>query len=105
MKEGAYSILMLSSTNMSSCTTIWTDQMNCSGFSLLPLKLSSSAALAPLDKWLPVGMSGRIAFTMDGMALVAHPCVALGFQGTVFKGFVGCLELYKLLGLVVEEFT
>ena len=26
------------------------------------------------------------------------------FQGMVFKGIVGHLELYKLLGLVVKEF-
>ena len=59
MKERAYRIFILSSMNMSSCMVmvIWMDQTNCSALSLLLLKLSSLAALAPLDKWLPVGMS------------------------------------------------
>ena len=52
MKERAYRIFILSTVNMLSCimTAIQTDQMNCSALALLPLKkLSSLAALAPLD--------------------------------------------------------
>src|SRR5882672_2618236 len=73
MKERAYRIFILPSANVSSCImmVIWTDQTNCSDLSLLPTKLSSSAALVPLDEWLPVSMLVRIACAMANVALAA----------------------------------
>src|SRR5882672_4820501 len=73
MNERAYRIFILSSTNVSSCMVmaIWMDQMNCSTLSLLPLKLSSLAALGLLGKWLPVGMFIRIACATADVALAA----------------------------------
>ena len=74
IKERVYRIFILLSTKVLSCmvTAIWTDQTNCLALSLLPLKLSSSAALTPLGKWLHVvGMFIRIACTMADVALAA----------------------------------
>src|SRR5882724_7194503 len=73
IQERAYRIFILSSTNMSSCmvTAMQIDQMNCSALSLLPSKHSGSAALMPLDKWLPVGILVRMDCAMADVALVA----------------------------------
>ena len=71
MKERAYRIFILLSANVLSCImmVIWTDQTNCSALSLLPSKLSGSAALAFQDEWLPVSMFIRMACTTADMAL------------------------------------
>ena len=65
MKECVYRIFILSSSNMSSCivTVIWMDWMNYLVLSLFPLKLSSLATLALLNKWFPIvaGILVRIA--------------------------------------------
>jgi len=50
---------------------IWMDWKNCSALSLLPSKLSSLAALVPLDEWLPVSMFIRIACATSNTALAA----------------------------------
>src|SRR5882672_1075227 len=74
MKERAYRIFILSLAKVSSCMVmaIQTDRTNCSALSLLPLKLSGLAALAPLGEWLPiVGMFIRIACAMADVALAA----------------------------------
>jgi len=106
IKERAYRIFILSSTNMSSCImmVIWMDQTNCSALSLLPSKLSSLAALEPLDEWLPVGMFIRIACPTADAAFCVQD-ISLGLHGTVLESIVGCLELGELLRLVMENFT
>src|SRR5882724_11814888 len=75
MKERAYRILILSSSNVSSgiMMAIQMDQTNCLAFSLLLSKLSSLTALVFLDEWLLVTASilVRIAQATDDMALVA----------------------------------
>src|SRR5882672_5746331 len=50
MNERAYRIFILSSEKLSSCivTAMQTDRTNCSALSLLPSKVSGSAAFAPL---------------------------------------------------------
>ena len=70
IKERAYRIFILLSAHVLSCImmVIWMDQTNCSALSLLPSKLSSSAALALLDEWLPVSMFVRMACTMANVA-------------------------------------
>ena len=56
---------------VSSCMVmpIRMDQTNCSALSLLLLKLSGLAALAPLGKWLPVSIFIRIACATADAAL------------------------------------
>src|SRR5882672_4293346 len=73
MNERAYRIFILSSEKVSSCmvTAMWTDQKNCSALSLLLLKVSGSAAFAPLGGWLAVGMFNRIACATADAALAA----------------------------------
>src|SRR5882672_3970466 len=74
MNKRAYRIFILLSAKVLSCMVmvIWTDWTNCSALSLLPLKLSGSAALAPLSEWLPVvGMFVRIACATADVALAA----------------------------------
>src|SRR5882672_8119058 len=73
INERAYRIFILSSEKVSSCmvTVMQTDQMNCSALSLLPLKVSGSAAFAPLGEWLVIGMFNRIACAMDDATLAA----------------------------------
>src|SRR5882672_3206871 len=73
MKKRAYRIFIPSYMNMLSCMVmvIWMDRKNCSALSLLLLKLSGSAALAPLGKWLPVGMFVRITCAMANTAFTA----------------------------------
>src|SRR5882724_10545772 len=79
IKERAYRIFILSSTNVSSCMVMamWIDWTNCSALSLLPSKYSRSATLMPLDKWLPVSILVRIACAMADVALVAASVMSL----------------------------
>src|SRR5882724_514942 len=70
--EGGHTeIFILSSMNVSSCimTAIWMHWTNCPALSLLPSKLSSLAALEPLDEWLPVSMFIGMACTTTNAAL------------------------------------
>src|SRR5882724_11769191 len=79
IKERAYRIFILSSMNMLGCMVMamGIDQTNCSALSLLPLKHSGSAALMPLDEWLPVGIFVRMACAMADAALVAASMMSL----------------------------
>src|SRR5882724_8756849 len=79
IKERAYRIFILSSANMSSCmvTAMQIDQTNCSALSLLPSKHSGSAALMPLDEWLPMGVLVRMACATANAALAAVSVMSL----------------------------
>src|SRR5882724_6103142 len=79
IKERAYRIFILLSTNMSSCMlmAMWIDQTNCSALSLLPSKHSRLAALMPLDEWLLVGILVRMACSKADVALVAASVMSL----------------------------
>ena len=73
MKDRASRIFILLLVNVLSCivTAILMEQTPCSALSLLPSKLSGSAALAPLEGWLPVGIFIKIACTTADTSLAA----------------------------------
>src|SRR5882724_3405975 len=79
IKERAYRIFILLSTNMLSCMVMamQIDWKNCSAWSLLPLKHSGLAALTPLDEWVPVGILVRMACATADAALAAVSIMSL----------------------------